>query len=167
MTTITWDGESISSDSQATKGNFQKLNIGSKISRLKNGNVVGFCGSALLLKEAFRWLDTDRSTRPASLFNDDEESHWEVIEIDRNKNITHHYSGGSIVFPNQNFAIGSGSSYALGAMAAGANGIEAIEIASKLDAGSGGDIYTMKLANFDFDAVKEPSKSWWERLFNG
>lgn len=64
--------------------------------------------------------------------------------------------GDQYAYPN---AFGSGSSYALGALYAGASPREAIEVASTLDAFTGGPIQTIDLrATWGMDATREAAE---------
>lgn len=63
-----------------------------------------------------------------------------TASIDGYEGYTKHTESGKIPF-----AIGSGSSYALGAMAHGATAEEAVEIAKTLDIYSGGKVRTFKI----------------------
>jgi len=60
-------------------------------------------------------------------------------------------------FPN---AMGSGATYALGAMYAGADLVKAVEIASKLDIYTGGEIQLIDIP------VRPPKQSKWKRVWD-
>lgn len=56
------------------------------------------------------------------------------------------------------FAIGSGSSFAMGALLSGASAIGAVEVAMRLDAGTGGEIYYVDLETLNGDTIEPKPK---------
>jgi hypothetical protein len=136
MTTVAWDGVMLAAD----------RNIGSltngKIFQLKNGEYVAGAGYYDQIVEIVRWMDAgERPARRPALPDKDAESS-DIVILRPNKKLfwlTWPYLRRVPVL-DRIVAVGSGSAYALGAMAAGANAKQAIEIASRYDGATGGGI---------------------------
>ncbi len=137
MTTIATDGKTITSDSRVIgdyieQGNFPKLfRVGSEI--------IGICGSYGDGYAYVEWVRNGEKEDCKPKIQD-----FEAIRVSARgvlwvgKNL-HPIKSPRIV------AIGSGGSYAMGAMLAGASSRQAVAIAKKLDTGTGGKLVTMRI----------------------
>jgi hypothetical protein len=161
MTTIVFDGVSVSSDRQIT-GNFIVSNHGFDKLRLihtPSGPVIAGCAGAIssgilffemlecgidhgFIGEEFQGIYFDLIRRTC----------W-VVEC----NIEDKFP---VAGP---FAIGSGSPYALGAVAAGSSTKEAVMIATKFDYGSGGGVLSFD-GIFSDDFVKACLDDWTAKV---
>lgn len=104
-----------------------------------NGELVGLAGAA---SEGTRWLDwyaNDQRGKMPSIEN----VSVMILSTDGVRLVE---GSGRVVPIERGFhAIGSGGSAALGAFMAGAEARKAVEIATQIDAGSGGQIHVHKL----------------------
>lgn len=88
---------------------------------------VGFCGGANNISDALTWLH-DISRKPPKL------NEVEMLFVTSKKQIFHANTFKSFLeISDKYFSIGSGSKFALGAMASGATPLEAVKAAAKLD----------------------------------
>lgn len=135
MTTIAWDGRTLASDSQVTGDYLENTFV--KIRRFRNV-LCGACGAMEQAELFFRWVkDGMPDKRP------------ELTEIDallvRGK--TCYWYGEKLIGIRaaKLSAIGSGARFAIAAMHCGKTSKEAIALARKLDAGTGGRIRSITL----------------------
>lgn len=143
MTTIAWDGRTLAAD--------KRCNIGSvhhtitKIRRGANGNLVGYAGNCSLGEEVLTWL-CEGGERPEP--QSEAKEFCSVIEITPDGTCLHHERWAPFTVENQHYAVGSGASFALAAMACGKTAAEAIEIAALFDSntGNGVDVLPLKPA---------------------
>jgi 20S proteasome alpha/beta subunit len=138
MTTVVYRDSVLASDSMLGSNG---AGIGSvkKIWKLKNGNLVGACGTAQGSEKFISYMNGDIS-KPESI------PALDAILIDTEL---------KVYFCEDNlqtyevqapfFAVGSGSKFALGAMEMGASAEEAVRVAMKYDISSGGEVQVLKL----------------------
>ena len=130
MTTIAWDGETLAADGQVTSS-FIGQNDSKKIFT-KGGKVFAFCGT---YSEGYGFLKRGQPIECDTI----------VLEFgDKSGIAIYHEKNGShpIKAP---YAIGSGCDFAMGAMLAGCNAVDAVKIAAKLDPYTGGRINSKKI----------------------
>lgn len=130
MTTIIADRRGMAADRQTTHGD-QKA-FGVKIFRVRE-TIIGMAGDAPLCEQYLEWVEGGEKP------DVDEDAEIDVLILTRN----------SLYFCSGNFtrmkiddpfyAIGTGSQAALAAMHMGANPVQAVEIACKIDPSSGID----------------------------
>ena len=137
MSTIAWDGKILAADRKMTCGNLQE--ICSKITRLENGTILAWAGGSAEGLALAEWFSrgADPSIYPAFQADKDRFTSLIVIHPD---GVGFEYEQTHVPLPLAGRAVvawGSGMGYALGAMAMGANAIEAVEIASQFDPRSG------------------------------
>jgi ATP-dependent protease HslVU (ClpYQ) peptidase subunit len=139
MTTLAYRDGELACDSRVTAGDMIVSDKRRKVHRLRDGSIVAWSGSvqdAELLLQAMR--KTAKVTHPklqeiSALHLRTDGSLWE-------------YEGEAWVKQDPGYyATGSGSPYAFAAMDAGASAREAIRIAIKRDANSGGKVQSLKL----------------------
>lgn len=131
MTTIAWDGKTIAADKRSSYHG----NPTSKLHRMKDGSICGQSGDKETGLEMIAFLD-ERGKEPA---RGTEELTILRVHPDGSAEMCHNKGQFFPVnFPF--FAIGSGSDYAMGAMAAGATAAEAVEIAARFDKDTGGGV---------------------------
>lgn len=143
MTTIVWDGVSMAADRMSVSGCTGNSRI-TKIRKIR-GFLVGFSGSAYIGLSLLDWFGSgaDKESYPG---NDEGEDSGSLLVItpDR-KIIVYEGRGVPIEFNHSMHAIGSGSEFALGALAMGATAERAVEVASMLDVYSGGGVDVLRL----------------------
>ena len=152
MTMIAFDQFSIASDSQAyndgiiEQAPFQKL-------IKKDKRIYALSGTALMLPAFIKWYEEGADpvsvpTFPGVKSQEDWQGNllvWEDGKFIHFSPIPAFPYGGEVPAP---FAIGSGAKFAMGAMLAGASAAQAVEIAIKLDEGSGGPVQEINLRQF-------------------
>lgn len=130
MTTVAWDGRMMAADKQLTLGG-TPMPI-TKIFRIGN-EVIGCCGS---VQEAMLFIEWYRGNQdPKEKPKLEEGFSAMVIKDGRCLRFEHLLMPYEIDMPC--WACGSGADYALGAMCAGKDAREAVEIACRLDVNSG------------------------------
>ncbi len=152
MTTIAWDGATLSADSRSTQGNLICSDNETKLFRVENvplfqfGNMswIGFSGTVGDEQALFEWLRTNKSRLdkfPAQFdFN--------VIAITETQKCFCIYKAPGeeylSVWQEPVFAVaGSGSDYAKCALLLGRNSHDAVEFAITQDCHSGGEVKTV------------------------
>jgi ATP-dependent protease HslVU (ClpYQ) peptidase subunit len=138
MTTLAYRDGALATDSRVTAGDMIVSDRRKKVHRLRDGSIVAWSGSvqqAELLLRAMRkkGVQSPKLTEIAALHLRADGSLWE-------------YEGEAWVKQDPGYyATGSGSPYAFAAMDAGASAKDAVRIAIKRDANSGGKVQSLKL----------------------
>lgn len=139
MTTIATDGRSMVCDGRSCVGDTIACNNAVKITRLKDGSLLGLSGRASVQPKLAAWLNNEGAF-PKDCGD------WSAL----------HLLPGEVRFYNQDAsegynpldlpaAVGSGREFAIGAMLAGASAQKAVHIATQADPFSGGKITTVHL----------------------
>lgn len=137
MTTIVCNRTSMAADKRVTGGPMFKT---TKIFRI-NGSLIGFCGNLEAALQFVEWRRTP-DTKPEFA-----ENSFEALELSANGSLTYWASQlVAMAVEDEFYAIGSGASLALGAMAMGASPKRAIAVAAMYDSGTGPDVQTLTLA---------------------
>lgn len=141
MTTIAYKDGIIAGDGRVTADGHITCENLVKIVATKS-HLAGVCGAADYAKRFLEWVKGGCNEKAIPKTANNTTGDIEGMVIDSNGNVT--FYGRDMLPLNigkvQFHAIGSGSAYALGAMAAGADAVEAIRIAIKYDAYSGGRV---------------------------
>lgn len=143
MTTIAWDGRTMSGDSKMCNEFGAVTGYVTKVRRAADGRVAGFTGNFRHAEEFVRWLDGDRPEPPRGDYNvlvadparrtlrkfepagtDGSEGGWLQLDFDA---------------PH---ALGSGRDFAAAAMHLGKDARSAVMVASDLDVHTGGVVTT-------------------------
>lgn len=139
MTTLAYRDGELATDGRVTAGDMIVSDKRRKVHRLRDGSIMAWSGSvqqAELLLQAMRKSSRGRHPKLddiSALHLRIDGSLWE-------------YEGEAWVKQDPGFyATGSGSPYAFAAMDAGASAKEAVRIAIKRDANSGGRVQSLKL----------------------
>lgn len=138
MTTLAYRDGELATDSRVTAGDMIVSDRRRKVHRLRDGSVVAWSGSvqqAELLLQAMRKKGAEhpKLDEISALHLKTDGTLWE-------------YEGEAWVKQDPGYyATGSGSPYAFAAMDAGASAREAVRIAIKRDAKSGGKVQSLKL----------------------
>lgn len=138
MTTLAYRDRELATDSRVTAGDMIISDKRRKVHRMRDGSIVAWAGSvqqAELLLRAMRkkGAKSPQLSEIQALHLKTDGSLWE-------------YEGEAWVKQDPGYyATGSGSPYAFAAMDAGASAKEAIRIAIKRDAASGGRVQSLKL----------------------
>jgi ATP-dependent protease HslVU (ClpYQ) peptidase subunit len=112
----------------------------SKIFRVR-GSLIGFAGNT---EQALRFIEWRRTPEAKPTFV--ETADFMALELSADGRLT--YWGAEMVgipIEDDFYAIGSGASYALGAMAMRASPKHAIEVAARFDCSTGSDVQTLTL----------------------
>lgn len=151
MTTIAYRDGIIAADLQSGNGN--RGGTMHKIGRDKIGSLIGGCGDAPMVYQLVRWFVEGRQNPMPPVYgkfgNDDYDVHAFIIDPD--KRTYRVEPAGVFEIMAEYLAMGSGSAYALGAMAAGADARKAVECATLHDIHTGMGIETL-----DLGVVGEP-----------
>lgn len=134
MTTVAANLTSMACDSLVTWG--ERSFYVKKIYRYK-GKIYGFAGDYNSVIDMIAWLKGGKKRKPASIAWDDLE-----VLILSNQGLFYldpHFK--EHPFNRTEFAIGTGSGPAMGAMMAGADPATAVSIACEIDPNSGGDVH--------------------------
>jgi len=138
MTTIAVNHEMMAGDSLYVDGNIRGT-LKTKLYRI-NGDILGYAGSAAEGQAFMHWYEDQTREKPD--FND---TTVIVLKSDGTIETWEACYFPTIMEDHPFYAIGSGSHFAMGAMYAGADPKEAVKIAAKLDAYSGGRVKVLRL----------------------
>lgn len=143
MTTIAWDGRTLAGDKQATCGGL--IHTTTKIFKHQTG-LYGITGHFAHGLAVYKWVietNSDPKSYPANLSNDE---YGYLLHINKKGEIIC-YEGHPtpVKMEDRFYAIGSGREYATAAMHCGKTAIEAVQIASIYNTGSGQGIDSFTL----------------------
>ena len=138
MTTVAFDGNKLAADTQITSD--WKSTGHSKFYKFHDGAVGAFAGTWSRILEAQRFLDGLSDHCP------DEDWSALVIRADRRVYFMD-CDGCRMDITGMHYAIGSGSHFALGAMACGKDAAEAVRISFGLDQYTGGDVESIEVGD--------------------
>lgn len=138
MTTIATDGKSMAADGLVTGCGIVHCFSTNKLTKLRDGRLVGGAGSLYDLVAFTAWME--KGGEPPALTDD-----FEALVLDKGGNCWT-YNCKCYAAPQEVPAVtGSGSALALGAMLAGADPRRAVEIACLRDTHTGGTITVEEL----------------------
>lgn len=139
---MAFDGKSLAADRQV---GHHKLAI-KKIWRLKDGSLFSGCGLYDQMVEVVEWLDKGAKEDKKPWLPNEQESVFVLVSAHDGRGywLTYPYLR-RIPFTEKFFAIGSGSEYAMGAMAAGLGAKRAVEIAALFDRETGKGVDSVRL----------------------
>lgn len=140
MTTVAWDGRTLAADRQVSAGNDIVAYV-VKVRRCADGRLIGACGSLDVMAALLDWLEQG-GERPDCM---GDKNAAEAIEIMPDGAVWNHLQHARVRLVSGPTAIGSGSGYARAAMECGKPAAEAVKIAAKFDAGTGGKIDALHL----------------------
>lgn len=138
MTTIAYDGKILAADTQITCDGRFVAGYGYKIHKLSDGSHIAFAGSMNCMPAMIDWFETGKEP-------DFKDASFECLHIATDGTAHDYYSNlnkGYAVIP---WVGGSGAQIALAALSCGKNAIEAVELASKLDIMTGGEIQSVEI----------------------
>lgn len=141
MTTVAWDGVSLAADSQATTSSGVRCRA-TKIVKSPNGFVAAGAGGLNSITPWLRWVAAGLKPddQPTTL---DKESTLLIVDP-RGRAYTFEGSAVRLPMRDKQWAIGSGSDLALGAMAMGADARTAVKVAAKFDVYTGGRVVVLR-----------------------
>src|SRR5574340_819361 len=146
MSVVAWDGQTVAADKQGTIGD-SIIITGTKMRRAKNGNVLAITGTLDLGTIFMDWYDDGENPEEWPLDLQKDENYASDLLLFTPEGA---YSFGRLGYKmkveDKFMAWGCGSSFALGAMAAGAKAADAVQIASTYNpfCGNGIDIMRIK-----------------------
>lgn len=146
MSTIVYRDGIMVSDSRAYSGHNSPIGSKRKIARLEDGSLIGVSteqpGAAEALIEHFKLYDHKEAVEksPPHLTGG-----YEVLIVERGGK--GYFANGSLLFSGPleapYFAIGSGATFAMGALEAGASALTALRIAARLDPWTAPPLHTL------------------------
>lgn len=145
MTTAAFDGKQFAVDSQWTHGDTPIYR--SKLRRITFRGERAVAAGAGLVEHwtpVIEWIASECKGEPPEIA---EKNNFSILIVTKSRGVF--YMDESLfVFElgQTRWAIGTGSDYALGAMAAGKTAAEAVEVASALDINTGGNIDSVMVA---------------------
>ncbi|MHC2552365.1 hypothetical protein [Bradyrhizobium elkanii] len=139
MTTIAYRHGVLAADTQSIGGGaITAQNLVKIVKRKKDGALCGASGYLAFVQAFHRWfLAGERGRFPT--FHDGDRAFVAI----KGKPIEMFESVGSFEYDPEYVAIGSGMEFALGAMHAGANAVDAVKAAIHHDPGSGGEVMVL------------------------
>lgn len=140
MTVIAWDGKTLAADKQATEGGIRQVTTKIKLitkGRFKAHMIAG-AGLTSQANMLMAWFEAgaEPSTFPKYQEVDDLSAALLVITPDK-EILRFDVNPIPTVFYDKTYALGSGREVAIGAMAMGANAVQAVEVASHFCSGCG------------------------------
>lgn len=143
MTTIAWDGKSLAFDSQTTCGGHRDLSV---IKAVKRGAALAAAaGTSAKGLQFLDWFRAGMAGDPPEAGSEDDNSFWGLI-VTTDRLLIWNSAGWLAGKSDHPYTLGSGGTYALGAMGAGADARAAVEIAARYDTGTGGDVTVLSLS---------------------
>lgn len=146
MTTIAWDGRTLAADKQSTDSSGLMTTV-TKIWRIDD-YLFGATGSSPAIQEFKHWISNgaDPKDFPSNIRPDTPWSvHAIVISAEQGIRVFEN-SAFAFTVERTRHAMGSGRDFALGAMRCGKSAVQAVEIASEFDCGTGQGVDTLTLA---------------------
>jgi ATP-dependent protease HslVU (ClpYQ) peptidase subunit len=141
MTTIAYRDGVLAADTRVTRGGYIMPGHFCKIGRSPSGDLVGISGNCAKADGFLRAVINGTADPTAP------EEGVTALVISPDGRITVHEAAGRFDITGAEFwAIGSGTSAALGALHAGASAEEAVRIAMLIDNDSGGEVNSLRLA---------------------
>lgn len=126
MTVIAWDGKTLAADRQCTSG--AVLSEHTKLSQVSDGSVLAFWGPIRQWVALIRWYEA--GAKPEEWPKDADDNGLIVVTVEGS--VTEYEGCGWPIACEQNKAAwGGGREFALGAMAAGASALQAVQIANQ------------------------------------
>lgn len=148
MTTIAYrDGIMAADTLISDEGSGLRRGYHQKIFRLDDGSIIGCCGSSAAIQRFKNWAlaGADMANKP--IFTVDHGFGCIWVRPDGTVSCWHSemMEPQHTIPPAWGMAMGSGNEVAVGAMAAGADPMRAVEIAAMIDTGTGGSIQVESL----------------------
>jgi 20S proteasome alpha/beta subunit len=137
MTTIAYRKGVLAADTRMIQGTAIIGKV-AKIVRRDDGALCGGAGDCAWVQAFHRWFMGGEEGDPPVI-----EENSKGLIIKRRKPIEMFEPGGTVEWKPPYLAIGSGKEFALGAMWAGANAIEAVKAAMTFDPGTGGEVMVL------------------------
>lgn len=143
MTTIAYRDGVLATDSGVQSGS-TRVGTTQKCFKAKDGSLLAFAGNANLGTDVKEWIETGLKLDRVP----DTEDRGTIVWIKPDGTIWC-IDGGGLPYPVEApfYAEGSGEDFAYGAMAAGANAMQAVEIAKHFDSNSSGPVQLVELGN--------------------
>lgn len=152
MTTIAYARNVMAADSQITFSDGSRLQV-KKLRRLPDGSIFGGAGDVPAINKLERWAGVGLVKRRRPRFGKAESADAILIKPDGSI-----WMFGAAIDPEkieaEFIAIGSGSDFAMGAMAAGRSAVEAVKIAAQYDINTSEPIETIRLELSTKNAAK-------------
>lgn len=141
MTVIAWDGKTLAADRRASLGNMHRTIH--KLHRIGDC-LCGSAGDSDMAQELLAWFRSGAEPKEFPPSQRDKDN-WVGLLVVRPDGDLWRYERTPfpVVFPQQQFAIGSGRDFALAAMWCGKSAAEAVDIACRFDASCGNGVDTL------------------------
>ena len=154
MTTIAFDGKTLACDSRHRSGDDIRHIPHDKVAKVGDLYVVA-AGSVDALLEFRRWVQDGADLEKYPAICKDDEHGMVGATVDADGVVSEYAYRGLPRYQGTTrcYAMGSGSSYALGAMEAGADAAKAVEIACRYDSGSGLPVKSYPIARLKMEVL--------------
>lgn len=139
MTTLAYRDGVLAADSHGECNGWKIQFNARKVRKLRDGRLVGCCGQPAEAEAYTHWLANDGKGEKPKLANST------VIEVRNDGSVLKHEEGGVCALNERFVAFGSGMGAALGALHMGAGARRAIQIAARVDSGTGGRVQSVRL----------------------
>ena len=136
MTTIAYDGYILAADTQVTANDNFVFGHTNKIHKLGDGSYLAFAGDVNLLPAMIDFFETGKEVNLNG-------KNFEMLHISRDGIAYDYYDNLNKGFATIPWVGGSGAQIALTALTCGKNAIEAVEVATRIDIRSGGDVQSV------------------------
>lgn len=144
MTTIAWDGISLAGDGRVTSSSLILTDKHTKIHDAGD-QLVGMAGDYAKSEE---WLEAYLDGDLLEPLEEEEggDTGFVVLLVEKDGgSVAVSYNGGPLLQVGAPFAVGSGADFAVGAMSSGKTAKQAVKLAMKYDAATGGKITVLSL----------------------
>ena len=148
MSVVAWDGKVIAADKQATNIGLRSLTT--KIRKLTNGDIIAWTGDQDSALAMASWYENGALQGAWPESQKDKEGWARLIVLSDGKVIVYERQPFPIVVEEPFMAWGSGRDYAIGALAQGANAVQAVTVASRYDSSCG-----LGIDFYECDAAKQ------------
>jgi hypothetical protein len=145
MTILVWDGKTLAADKRLNRGD-NVAGVVTKIKKLENGKLLGYCGASAFQEAAFDWVERganpERYPKPI-----DTEDYIGILVINTDKSIQYFEANRPypICVENDKFSFGAAGDIGDALMMVGIDARECVEIASRVLGYCGNGIDTLTL----------------------
>lgn len=145
VTTVVYFDGVLAADRLCAAGSRREGMVRKIAKRKSDGALIGGCGSVSIVSEYIDWFLKGERGKSPSLGEDDKHD-AEMIVVRPGRKVYLYDRTGKYQLKAKAIAMGSGCEYAYGALEMGAGAIEAVKIAIRRDAYSGGGVNAYAMA---------------------
>lgn len=145
MTTVVYFDGVLAADRLCAAGSRREGMIRKVAKRKSDGALIGGCGSVSIVSEYMAWFLAGERGKAPTLGEDDKHD-AEMIVVRPGRKVFLYDRTGKYQLKAKCIAMGSGCEYAYGALEMGADAVEAVKVAIRRDAYSGGGVNAYEIA---------------------